>query len=91
MINAEVILAQSQQAQIARWIWLHFVEILSVKKVQLIIVSKRGNYELIDTKLQWIYGVYFFAVWSPVQTPNTKICSPKVPVGQQSWIFILKG
>ena len=52
MINAEVILAQSQQAQIARWIWLHFVEILSVKKVQLIIVSKRGNYELIDTKLQ---------------------------------------
>lgn len=76
MIIAEVIFAQSQQAQIARWIWLHFVEILSVVKVQLIIVSRRADYELMDTNLELIYGVYFFAVWSPVRTPNTKICSP---------------
>ena len=59
----EVILAQSQQAQIARWIWLDFVEILSVVKIQLIIVSRRAYYELIDTNLGLIYGVYFFVVF----------------------------
>lgn len=57
MIVEEAILVQSQQAQVARWIWLHFVEILSVVKIQLIIVSRRADYELIDTNLALIYGV----------------------------------